>query len=177
MKGEHMKSILDIVMDKELSLVETVNALEAREKELDKKFNKKFNDGLMHLNNWIKDLLAQLELYQAKESKNYWIWQGDDSDHLESLVCPIIITPSQMLARDAAIAKRVKKILSEEWPWKYTSVSELINSIYEPEKLPAGLYLQRRHKNDNQLYLFMAHAPFVPAEDSEYKLIENPFTK
>lgn len=38
----------------------------------------------------------RLEMYAAAESKNYWIWQGDGEDHLESLTCPILIRPEQL---------------------------------------------------------------------------------
>jgi hypothetical protein len=27
-----------------------------------------------------------------------WIWQGDGEDHLESLTCPVVIRPEQLLA-------------------------------------------------------------------------------
>lgn len=30
--------------------------------------------------------------------KNYWLWQGDGDDHLESLVCPVLIQAKQLQA-------------------------------------------------------------------------------
>ena len=41
----------------------------------------------------------------------YWMWQGDDEDHLESLVCPIVIRPDQLkdLIREAVKQEREKE--------------------------------------------------------------------
>jgi hypothetical protein len=36
------------------------------------------------------------EKLEALESKDTWYWQGDGEDHLESLTCPIIITPEKL---------------------------------------------------------------------------------
>lgn len=30
-------------------------------------------------------------------NEDYWIYQGDGSDHLESLVCPVVVSPQQMI--------------------------------------------------------------------------------
>lgn len=39
----------------------------------------------------IADLRKQVALHEARQRGDYWIWQGDGNDHLESLTCPIII--------------------------------------------------------------------------------------
>lgn len=44
----------------------------------------------------IKTLKAELKLHRLKASGSYWAWQGDGDDHLESLVCPVIIWPDDL---------------------------------------------------------------------------------
>lgn len=42
-------------------------------------------------------LLDELNLHRDKTRGDYWCWQGDGEDHLESLVCPVIIHPQDLL--------------------------------------------------------------------------------
>lgn len=42
--------------------------------------------------------VANEALHLAVREKNYWAWQGDGNDHLESLVCPVLIRPEQLRA-------------------------------------------------------------------------------
>lgn len=32
-----------------------------------------------------------------KENKEFWYWQGDGTDHLETLVCPVLIRPEALI--------------------------------------------------------------------------------
>lgn len=47
---------------------------------------------------------AELNLHYQKKTGEYWAWQGDEEDHLESLTCPVLI-PAQML-REQLAARR-----------------------------------------------------------------------
>jgi hypothetical protein len=50
-------------------------------------------------NNKIHEQRIELTaLHEACKEKNYWAWQGDGNDHLETLACPIIIRPEQLRA-------------------------------------------------------------------------------
>lgn len=55
----------------------------------------------------IERLRADNALYRAKAAGDYWAWQGDGSDHLESLVCPVLIRPEKLLELFAALAQWV----------------------------------------------------------------------
>jgi len=46
----------------------------------------------------IERLREELQIHRDKAQDNYWAWQGDGEDHLESLVCPVLIQPSQLSA-------------------------------------------------------------------------------
>lgn len=43
---------------------------------------------------------------------NVWYWQGDGEDHLESLTCPVVISPED-LAELVAIAERAREVERE----------------------------------------------------------------
>ncbi len=47
----------------------------------------------------IHRLRADNQTHRDKAGDEYWVWQGDDSDVLESLVCPILIRPGQLRAQ------------------------------------------------------------------------------
>jgi hypothetical protein len=49
-------------------------------------------------------LRRELSLHREKAEGNYWAWQGDGEDHLETLTCPVVIHPSE-LRRVAAEAR------------------------------------------------------------------------
>ena len=48
----------------------------------------------------------QRALESGESSREVWYWQGDGDDHLESLTCPILITPDKLKA--ALSAKETK---------------------------------------------------------------------
>ncbi|WP_111639961.1 hypothetical protein [Marinomonas shanghaiensis] len=41
--------------------------------------------------------LARVQ-FRRFNDEECWIWQGDGSDHLESLVCPVVISASDLMA-------------------------------------------------------------------------------
>ena len=45
----------------------------------------------------IGKLKGELALRRAKEAGEYWCWQGDGGDHLDTLVCPVLIPASELL--------------------------------------------------------------------------------
>lgn len=45
----------------------------------------------------IASLRAELQVYRDRSRGDYWVWQGDGEDHLESLVCPVLIQPRQLM--------------------------------------------------------------------------------
>ena len=47
----------------------------------------------------------QLSLHIDKAKGEYWAWQGDGEDHLESLVCPVLISADDLLALQSTIDK------------------------------------------------------------------------
>lgn len=58
-------------------------------------------------------LRAQLATHRHAALNNYWVWQGDDDDHLESLVCPVMIPPDvllKMLGENDRLRERVGEL-------------------------------------------------------------------
>ena len=49
------------------------------------------------------DLRRELRLHAQKAADEYWTWQGDGEDHLESLTCPVLIPVDKL--RDIISAK------------------------------------------------------------------------
>jgi len=50
----------------------------------------------------IKSLLAEVEQlraikFQRFNNEDCWIYQGDGEDHLESLVCPVVVSPQKLI--------------------------------------------------------------------------------
>lgn len=45
----------------------------------------------------IERLRWELQTHRDKARGDYWAWQGDGEDHLESLVCPVLIQPQQLI--------------------------------------------------------------------------------
>jgi hypothetical protein len=54
----------------------------------------------------ISELEAEVKM--RRDSANYWMWQGDGEDHLDSLTCSVLIRPGDLKeiveARDKALA-------------------------------------------------------------------------
>lgn len=46
----------------------------------------------------IERLRTAITMHQDKARGDYWVWQGDGEDHLESLVCPVLIRPEDLIA-------------------------------------------------------------------------------
>lgn len=62
------------------------------------------------------DVLQINALHQVCEEQNYWAWQGDGKDGLDTLSCPIVIRPEQLrdLLTRAALSPDAGKALMEE---------------------------------------------------------------
>lgn len=55
----------------------------------------------------IKNLESEVEQLRAVKFKRFnnedcWIYQGDGEDHLESLVCPVVVSPQKMIELETA---------------------------------------------------------------------------
>jgi hypothetical protein len=55
----------------------------------------------------IKNLESEVEQLRAIKFKRFnnedcWIYQGDGEDHLESLVCPVVVSPQKMIELETA---------------------------------------------------------------------------
>ena len=63
------------------------------------------------------DKIIDLKAHLEAEGGNYWGWQGDGEDHLESLVCPVVIRPQELLKiieeRDG-LEVRLNKMIEEK---------------------------------------------------------------
>jgi len=40
----------------------------------------------------------EIQLHRSKTKNEYWAWQGDGQDHLETLTCPVLIQPQQLMS-------------------------------------------------------------------------------
>ena len=47
----------------------------------------------------------ELLAHREKAKGNYWCWQGDGEDHLESLTCPVLVSAAQVRELLAARSK------------------------------------------------------------------------
>ncbi len=57
----------------------------------------------------LEDQLAEARgVIRSINHSEYWYWQGDDEDHIESITCPIIITPHKLREAIDAGALRAK---------------------------------------------------------------------
>lgn len=56
-------------------------------------------------------LLDELNLHREMTRGDYWCWQGDGEDRLESLVCPVLIHPQDLIGiiENAGEEKRKEK--------------------------------------------------------------------
>lgn len=62
----------------------------------------------------VEEEKRKLLVYQLGSSGNYWAWQGDGSDHLESLTCNVQIRPEQLAAIIAERDRLTKELEREE---------------------------------------------------------------
>lgn len=49
-------------------------------------------------NERIESLVRELKLHREMAIGNYWAWQSDGEDHLESLICPVLIRANYLAA-------------------------------------------------------------------------------
>lgn len=77
----------------------------------------------------VHNLRNDLNAHAQKSAGNYWSWQGDGSDHLESLTCPVLIPADRLRALQSALAEaratceaweRLTKLLSDRH-WALTT--------------------------------------------------------
>lgn len=77
----------------------------------------------------LAEKVDRLTAHLEAEKGNYWSWQGDGEDHLESLVCPVVIQPGLLkkivdermeydlgLEHEKTLTRRCKDALSRIGP-------------------------------------------------------------
>lgn len=87
-----------------------------------------------------EDRIAELEnemvaLHRERRGE-VWYWQGDGEDHVESLTCPILIEPSDFIARIAEAVKEERErifALIKEYPSKYGGADSIGELVDDPE--------------------------------------------
>lgn len=63
---------------------------------------------------------ARRTMAEQRAGGEVWYWQGDAEDHLESLTCPIIISPEQLRAAiDDERARLLSAVLQVANAWEY----------------------------------------------------------
>lgn len=111
---------------------------------------------------WLDDLLSDRErlkqevrLHRDKAAGDYWAWQGDGTDHLETLTCPVLISPRVLsalfsehgrLARRTLVLERACRLAIEDrqcsqkcdgphadCPCWYCTIA---NALVAPERVP-----------------------------------------
>ncbi len=93
---------------------------------------------------------VDLGLYRDKVNGDYWVWQGDGSDNLETLVCPVLIRADDLLklvnAPAAALAAEKERVLEVvrrlgEGGHLKTGIALIRDWLYPPKvTLPDGYY-------------------------------------
>lgn len=58
--------------------------------------NKEHMNTIQHMLSREKQTRRELTMHEDKAAGDYWFWQGKD-DHLESLSCPVLIHPEDLL--------------------------------------------------------------------------------
>ena len=61
----------------------------------------------------VNDLTRRNALLRAAETKEFWAWQGDGEDHLESLVTPVLIHAKELrriIEQRDALERRVREL-------------------------------------------------------------------
>jgi len=61
-------------------------------------------------------LMGMVQTLRDAAQGNYWLWQGDGEDHLESLTCPVLIAPGQLMNLIAAAQPAAATIESPPGP-------------------------------------------------------------
>lgn len=64
----------------------------------------------------LEQQLAEAQTVAVRNHFEYWVWQGDGLDELETLTCPVLIRPEallSMLKRAEAIATALEQQLAE----------------------------------------------------------------
>jgi uncharacterized protein (UPF0335 family) len=70
--------------------------------------------------------VKRLSLVWDFQNKDYWCWGNDEHDHLESLVCPIVITADDLRSivkraekAEATVARLSQPVSDEEWDGRH----------------------------------------------------------
>lgn len=59
-------------------------------------FTQELWNHLLDLEEEVERLRTRLDTAHSVANGEVWYWQGDGEDHLESLTCPILITPAKL---------------------------------------------------------------------------------
>lgn len=65
---------------------------------------------VLKLEREVDALRRELVAHREKAQGNYWAWQGDGSDHVESLVCPVLI-PAEDLKELLEFETEIRKLI------------------------------------------------------------------
>lgn len=107
---EIKQAIDDVIVGDELSLFKVVAQAQLdhlapiREAELSKK-----QQVISELTDKVLELRVSIGVLAMERSNETWYWQGDGEDHLDSLTCPIIITPEKFKAEIKAAKEQAIK--------------------------------------------------------------------
>jgi len=74
-----------------------------------------------------KGMLSDKE--ERIKNGEYWIWQGDNTDHLESLICLIVIEPDDLRKLLKAQEANTKQSMIDAGYVKLPSVKNLTNAL------------------------------------------------
>lgn len=84
--------------------------------------------------------LEELQNHRDKARGNYWAWQGDGTDHLESLTCPVLIAAADL----RRLLSDVELIELDQRKRPHQAVYRL--RLYSPRKQRAEM--ERRDHDD-----------------------------
>lgn len=110
-------------------------------RQLDKLCNGQ-QDALKEAAEEITRLKAQLSMHRAKANGEYWAWQGDGEDHLESLTCPVLIP-----------AESLRKLRDDLMHAAEAIVEDTAKLFQESGRLTTALHANRCHPDWSYLVL------------------------
>lgn len=92
------------------SLTETMQRLKAAEKETEKLERR--IDCILHENKRLRNEVEELRITKFKRfyDNDCWIYQEDGNNNLESLVCPVVISPECLIEKEKEI-ERLRALL------------------------------------------------------------------
>lgn len=97
-------------------------------------------------------LRNQVVAMNSERSKDYWIWQGDGTDKLESLACHVLIHANDL----RALARAVPPGDGEEWA---NAATEEIEELYANAKRASGTSERMDDSSDRITAIILKHAP------------------